>query len=167
MRALLAIRSLFFVLLIPGTVAGYLPYRILRGARELAAPRLDLGSVCAGILFLAGVAVLLRCVWDFAVQGRCTLAPIDPPRRLVVSGMYRYTRNPMYNGVIAALLGEAGLFRSVRLLEYALAVFVVFHLMTVLYEEPVLASRFGDSYATYRTSVPRWGFRRRGYEEGS
>lgn len=167
MRALLAIRSVFFVVLIPGTVVGYLPYRILRGSRELAAPSLDLGSACAGILFLAGVVVLLRCVWDFAAKGRGTLAPIDPPRRLVVSGLYRYTRNPMYNGVVAALLGEAGLFRSLRLLEYALAIFVMFHLFVVLYEEPALARRFEESYAAYRRSVPRWGFRRRAYEEGA
>jgi protein-S-isoprenylcysteine O-methyltransferase Ste14 len=166
-RALLALRSIFFVLLLPGTVAGYLPYRILRGAGELR-PRpygLDALSIGAGALFLAGVALLLRCVWDFAAQGRGTLAPIDPPRELVVRGPYRRTRNPMYNGVIAVLLGEAGLFRSVPLLEYALAIFVMFHLFVVLYEEPALASRFGDSYESYRRAVPRWGFARRAYEE--
>ena len=163
MRALLALRSIFFVVLIPGTVAGYLPYRILRGAGELRPPRSDLLSVAAGALFLGGAALLLRCVWDFAVQGRGTLAPIDPPRHLVVKGPYRHTRNPMYNGVVAALLGEAALFRSFRLLEYALAILVMFHLFVVLYEEPALASRFGDSYEAYRRAVPRWGFSRRAF----
>jgi protein-S-isoprenylcysteine O-methyltransferase Ste14 len=163
MRVLLALRSIAFVVLIPGTVAGYIPYRILRGAGELHPPVVDLLSVAAGILFVAGLAVLLRCVWDFAVEGRGTLAPVDPPRHLVVTGLYRYTRNPMYNGVLAALLGEAGLFRSVRLAEYALAVFVVFHVFVVAYEEPTLSSRFAGSYDAYRRAVPRWGFVRRGF----
>ena len=95
---------------------------------------------------------------EFFAAGHGTLAPIDPPRQLVVSGLYRFTRNPMYNGVVAVLLGQAWFFSSVRLLDYAATVLVCFHLFVVLYEEPSLESRFGESYLSYRKAVPRWGF---------
>ena len=157
-RAFLALRSLFFVGLLPGTVAGYVPFRILRATDRLGMPDLSIVSIAAGLLTLAGAAVLFRCVWDFFAAGRGTLAPVDPPRHLVVRGLYRVTRNPMYNGVLAVLLGEAWLFRSVPLAAYALVVFAMFHLFVVLYEEPALASRFGESYRAYRAAVPRWGF---------
>jgi hypothetical protein len=102
---------------------------------------LSLSSVGASILAIAGTVVLLRCVWDFFAKGKGTLAPIDPPRVLVVSGLYRFTRNPMYNGVLALILGEAWLFGSVSLLKYALLVLVLFHLFVVLSdEEPALTS---------------------------
>ena len=152
-RVALALRALFFLVVMPGTVVGYVPYRMARHARV----ELSIGSVIASILTLAGVAILLLCVWEFFASGRGTLAPVDPPRRLVVRGLYRYTRNPMYNGVILALLGEAWLFRSERILIYAVAVLVAFHLFVVFYEEPALASRFGDEYRVYRAAVPRWG----------
>jgi protein-S-isoprenylcysteine O-methyltransferase Ste14 len=167
MRLLLAVRSAAFVILMPGTVVGYLPYRILERSGGAAAPRWSVSSVCAAALFALGLAVLLRCVWDFAAAGRGTLAPIDPPRRLVVRGLYRFTRNPMYNGVLAALGGEAWFFRSLPLLEYALAVFALFHLFVVAYEEPALGKRFGEAYVDYRRAVPRWGFTRRAYRESA
>jgi len=154
----LALRAAAFVILLPGTVGGYFPVLILRASNGLVRPRLSVSSAGAALLLLAGAAVVLRCVWDFFATGRGTLAPVDPPKRLVVSGLYRHTRNPMYNGVLAAILGEAWLFRSAVLLEYALGVFVAFHLFVVLYEERALASRFSGAYAAYRRTVPRWGF---------
>src|SRR5258706_10777414 len=111
--------------------------------------------------------VLLRCVWDFFVIGKGTLAPIDPPRFLVVQGLYRFTRNPVYNGVIALILGEAWLFGSVALVEYALLVLVFFHLLVVFHEEPTLESQFGESYRAYRRAVPRWGFTTRPFQEST
>jgi len=165
MRIFLALRALLFVLLLPGTIAGYVPYRMLHARNLLRLPDLSLSSAAAGALALVGAAVLLRCVWDFFAAGQGTLAPVDPPRRLVVRGLYRITRNPMYNGVVALLLGEAWLFGSVALVEYAGAVFVAFHLFVVLYEEPTLAARFGDSYREYRKHVPRWGFTVHPYSE--
>jgi protein-S-isoprenylcysteine O-methyltransferase Ste14 len=119
---------------------------------------LSIGPIAAAGLGVLGVSVLLRCVWDFFAAGGGTLAPFDPPKLLVVRGLYRFTRNPMYNGVVAVLLGEAWLFRSTSLLQYALFVFVLFHLMVVIYEEPVLEAQFGESYRAYRATVPRWGF---------
>ena len=167
MRFLLALRAIFFVLLLPGTVAGYVPFRILSAADQVRGPELSLSSAGASIVAIAGAVVLLRCVWDFFAKGRGTLAPIDPPRVLVVSGLYRFTRNPMYNGVLALILGEAWLFGSMSLLKYALLVFVLFHLFVVLYEEPALTSQFGESYRVYRRAVPRWGFTTRPFQEGT
>jgi protein-S-isoprenylcysteine O-methyltransferase Ste14 len=158
MKILLAIRSALFLFLIPGTVTGYIPLQILRDTRQSAVPDWSATTLPAACLFMAGVAVLLRCVWDFFSAGRGTLAPFDPPRFLVVRGLYRFTRNPMYNGVLAALAGEAWLFRSVALLEYAALMFILFHLVVVVYEEPALGSQFGASYRAYRRAVPRWGF---------
>jgi protein-S-isoprenylcysteine O-methyltransferase Ste14 len=165
MRSLLAVKSVVFVLLLPGTVAGYVPYRILRSANRLHAPRLTVSSVCASLMLALGLGVLLRCVWDFAAAGRGTLAPVDPPQHLVVRGLYRFTRNPMYNGVLASLLAEAWLFHSAALLQYSFFVLAGFHLVVVLYEERALAGRFGAAYAAYRSAVPRWGFTFRGYRE--
>ena len=167
MRLLLALRALFFVLLLPGTVAGYIPFRILRSADRLNVPAISASSVVAAVLAVAGALILLRCVWDFFAAGKGTLAPIDPPRFLVVRGLYRFTRNPMYNGVIALILGEAWLFRSIGLAEYALLVLILFHLFVVLYEEPALESQFGESYRAYRRAVPRWGFTTRPFQEST
>lgn len=162
-RSLLALKSVLFVLLLPGTVAGYVPYRILRSASRLHTPPLTASSLCAALLLMLGLGVLLRCVWDFAAAGRGTLAPVDPPRHLVVCGLYRFTRNPMYNGVLASLVAEAWLFRCVGLLGYAVFVLAGFHLVVVLYEERALERRFGAAYQAYRRAVPRWGFTVRGY----
>jgi protein-S-isoprenylcysteine O-methyltransferase Ste14 len=157
MKAFLAARSIFFVILLPGTVAGYVPFQLLRSAGQLRWPALSLSACLAALTALAGAMVLLASVWEFFDAGHGTLAPIDPPRQLVVSGLYRFTRNPMYNGVVAVLLGQAWFFSSLLLLEYAATVLVCFHLFVVLYEEPSLESRFGESYLSYRKAVPRWG----------
>jgi protein-S-isoprenylcysteine O-methyltransferase Ste14 len=167
MRFLLACRALFFVVLMPGTVAIYVPYRIVLAAGHLRAPAVGVASLTALVLVLLGALVLLKCVWDFFAAGKGTLAPVDPPRELVVRGLYRYTRNPMYNGVLAMLAGEAWLFDSAEVLEYGLLVLLAFHLMVVLYEERTLAARFPEAYRAYRRAVPRWGFTVRPYRDGS
>jgi protein-S-isoprenylcysteine O-methyltransferase Ste14 len=161
MRTALALRSLAFVLLVPGVVAGYVPFLILRGTAPTTPPP-TIVLAAASALILIGAAVLLRCVWDFFAGGG-TLAPVDPPKVLVVRGLYRYTRNPMYNGVLAVLLGEAWLFRSAALLLYAAIFVLTVHLFVVLYEEPALRSQFGEQYLAYRRSVPRWGVTTRPY----
>jgi protein-S-isoprenylcysteine O-methyltransferase Ste14 len=158
---------MFFVLLLPGTVAGYVPFRIISATGRFSAISFSVSSVAASILTLAGIVVLAWCVWDFFAAGHGTLAPIDPPRFLVVQGLYRFTRNPMYNGVLAILLGEAWLFESIALFKYTLFVFVAFHLFVLFYEEPTLESRFGESYRAYRKAVPRWGLTARPFHDGS
>lgn len=103
-----------------------------------------------------GVAIYFRCAWDFASAGKGTPAPIDPPKRLVARGLYRFVRNPMYVGVLLTLLGEAWLFGSRALLAYAVIVFTWEHLVVVFYEEPALKRKFGESYSDYLARTPRW-----------
>jgi protein-S-isoprenylcysteine O-methyltransferase Ste14 len=158
MKPFLLARAAFFVVLLPGTVAGYIPLRILRATGRFHVPGFSPSSCAAALILVAGGIILLRCVWDFFAAGEGTLAPIDAPKRLVVRGLYRFTRNPMYNGVIGILAGEAWLFHSLDLVDYALVVLVVFHLFVVIYEERALEARFGESYRDYRRLVPRWGF---------
>ncbi|MFN7986492.1 MAG: isoprenylcysteine carboxylmethyltransferase family protein [Thermoanaerobaculia bacterium] len=158
MERLLPVRAFLFVVLLPGTVVGYLPFRLLRASGSLHVPKAGPASLAAATLTLLGITVLLACVWQFLASGHGTLAPLDPPSRLVVSGLYRYTRNPMYSGVVLTLVGEAWLFRSLLVLEYTGLTFALFHLFVVLYEERTLRSRFGREYAAYRAAVPRWGF---------
>jgi protein-S-isoprenylcysteine O-methyltransferase Ste14 len=162
-EAFLAFRSILFVFLIPGTVAGYIPFLILQSSANVTRPRASIASSAAACLILLGAAVLLRCVWDFFAAGHGTLAPFDPPRKLVVRGLYRFTRNPMYNGVVVVLMGEAWLFHSQSLWKYAALVFVVFHVTVMVYEEPTLESEFGESFRRYKRAVPRWGFTRRAF----
>jgi protein-S-isoprenylcysteine O-methyltransferase Ste14 len=148
----LPLRALFFVALWPGTVTIAVPYWLGAGRP------LGLGAFRAvGAPFLAaGIAVFAWCVWDFAVAGRGTLAPVDPPRVLVTRGLYRRVRNPMYVGVVSILVGEALLRDSATVLAYAGGVWLMFHLFAVLYEEPHLRRQFGASYDDYRRRVPRW-----------
>lgn len=154
------LRTVIFTFLVPGTVTVLIPYWLL--SSPSAAPPLPLGDLrYFGLLpILFGAAVYAWCAWDFTFAGRGTPAPFDPPKELVVRGLYRYVRNPMYVGVLSVLLGEALLFASRRLFGYAAAVFVIFFLVVVLYEEPALREKFGEPYRDYCRSVPRWLGRR-------
>jgi len=152
---MVALRSLLFALLIPGTAVVLIPRWIVSRSARSANHSGLLQSV--GLLaVVAGGSVLVWCIWDFASKGRGTLAPVDPPRQLVVHGLYRYVRNPMYVGALLAIVGQAALFRSSNLLWYALAFFVWVHLFVVFYEEPTLRRRFGSAYEDYCLTVPRW-----------
>ena len=151
---MLIFRAIFFTIVIPGTVTVVGPWFVLRGH--------GLGNshslwAWPGLLPLgAGAAILLRCIWDFAVAGRGTLAPVDPPKELVVRGLYRYVRNPMYVGVLWILLGEAWLFVSLAMLVYVAVFFAWVHGFVVFYEEPTLRRKFGESYERYLRTVHRW-----------
>lgn len=152
----LFLRSLLVTVLFPGTVTIVLPYLIVTRWWPVAFPGWGAAQVAALGPIIAGATVLLHCVWNFARVGRGTLVPVDAPRRLVVVGLYRYVRNPMYVGVLAVLLGEALLFASPVLLAYAGVWFAVVNLFVLVYEEPVLHHKFGDSYERYRRAVGRW-----------
>ena len=103
-----------------------------------------------------GALNYLWCAWDFTFAGKGTPAPIDPPRELVVKGLYRYVRNPMYVGVLSVVLGLAIWFEAPRLFAYAGLVFVLFNAFVLIYEEPALKRKFGNSYKQYCARVPRW-----------
>jgi len=147
----LLLRALLAFLALPGVVAFLVPIVWLEriGRTALVRPW--------GLVPLAlGVAVLLRCVRDFYVAGRGTLAPWSPPRRLVTIGLYRWTRNPMYVAVLATIAGWGLAFDSDGHLVYAAVLAVVFHLRVVLFEEPWIARTFPQEWPTYRRQVPRW-----------
>ena len=149
-------RVILFTLLLPGTFTVVVPYAIIAtghgddGLQRMPWHWLGLPPI------IAGAVVVLWCIADFARFGRGTLAPVDPPKLLVVRGPYRHVRNPMYAGVITILLGEALLFASSALVVNALGFFLSTHCFVVCYEEPSLSRRFGGSYDRYRQQVHRW-----------
>jgi protein-S-isoprenylcysteine O-methyltransferase Ste14 len=151
----LTLRSLLWTILLPGFIAGYVPWRLfgLSHVRFALGNPLDLLGL---LLIIAGVALLGACIWEFARRGRGTLSPVDPPTELVVAGLYRYVRNPMYLAVSTIVLGEALLARSLALVLYWALFFVATNLFILFYEEPALRRQFGDSYARYTERVGRW-----------
>ena len=151
----LAVRSLLWTILLPGLFAGYLPWRYFGLSQvviDWSSSRHLLGLAAIGI----GVVLLATCIWEFARRGRGTLAPVDPPRELVVQGLYRYVRNPMYLSVTVIVLGEVLLTGSRPLLVYWAIWFVAANLFVIGYEEPTLRRRFGPAYERYRETVGRW-----------
>ncbi len=153
-------KTLIFTILVPGTVAVLVPWMLLPYSTR---PSLPIGVFrSAGwVLILSGAGIYFRCAWDFAVSGRGTPAPIAPPEDLVLRGLYRFVRNPMYIGIVLVLAGEAVLLASLIHFGYSAIVLLCFHLFVVLYEEPNLQRKFGRSYENYCATVPRWipGFR--------
>jgi protein-S-isoprenylcysteine O-methyltransferase Ste14 len=148
------LKNLVFTVLVPGTVAGVVPYQIVSraGLPPLDAVRLVLAVPLAAV----GLCGYIWCVWDFIVIGRATPAPIDPPQHLVARGLYRWVRNPMYVGVWLVVAAWALAFRSSAGLAYGVVVAVVCHLFVVGVEEPLLRRRFGAAYEAYYRAVPRW-----------
>lgn len=146
--------TLLFTVLVPGTVAGWLPYR-LRGDSPMAS---NVAFRVIGVLLIAGgTAIYLHTAfWGFALRGRGTPAPIAPTKKLVVEGLHRYVRNPMYIGVATIVLGQAVLFQSWHIVEYLAIVLVIVQFFVLFYEEPTLASQFGTEYQEYKKRVPRW-----------
>jgi protein-S-isoprenylcysteine O-methyltransferase Ste14 len=147
------LKTLIFTIVVPATVTIYLPYSLMPPRH--APP--DSNFRYLGLFpILVGVGIYCWCAWDFAISGRGTPAPIDPPKELVARGLYRHVRNPMYVGVMSILLGEAVFFASRFMITYSLIVFVGFNLFVLLYEEPTLRRKFGESYERYCRAVPRW-----------
>ena len=154
-KAWLAARSLLWAVILPGTMAGYIPWRYF-GLGDVHLDLRDPMHVGGALLLVLGAILLGRCIWEFAASGRGTLSPVDPPRELVVAGLYRYVRNPMYLSVGTMLLGEVLLTRSTDLLLFAAAGTVVVNLFVIGYEEPYLRRTFGASYERYTSRVRRW-----------
>jgi protein-S-isoprenylcysteine O-methyltransferase Ste14 len=153
--ASLLLRNLIFTVLQPGLIAGLIPYYIIRG--KIDPERAWTLYTYFGIGVLAvGLIIMLRCILQFAFEGKGTLSPVDPTRCLVVRGLYRYSRNPMYVGVMMILIGEAIAAQSVSLWIYSAVIFIGFNLFIMLHEEPRLIKDFGEEYMLYRKSVRRW-----------
>jgi protein-S-isoprenylcysteine O-methyltransferase Ste14 len=163
MNSRLILKASIITLGVPGSAIFLLPYAIMHRTGVTHLPDVSVVSFLAIIAGLTGLAVLLFCITGFAVHGNGTLAPIDPPKVLIIRGPYRYTRNPMYLAVVSILLSEALFFNSSSLLIYAVGVFLCFHLFVRIYEERHLRSQFGKSYEDYCVAVPRWLVTTRGY----
>lgn len=145
------LRALAAFLVLPGVVAFAIPWMLVAPGTPTR------GFTAAGAAVVAvGVVILGWCVRDFYVLGRGTLAPWDPPKRLVVLGLYRYSRNPMYVGVLVIVSGWALGFQSWSLAAYAVCLAVAFHLRVILNEEPFLARTHGTEWDQYRARVSRW-----------
>ena len=151
---MLWVRTVLFALWVPSIELALIPFFLVRRFGQ----QFDLGHMrlLALILFVPGCAVILRCFVEFIRRGHGTPAPYDPPRRLVIAGLYRYARNPQYIGVILVVLGEAVFFGSFALLAYAAFFAIGYHLFVRFYEEPTLNKLFGEDYTRYRATVPRW-----------
>ncbi|MBV9266408.1 MAG: isoprenylcysteine carboxylmethyltransferase family protein [Acidobacteriaceae bacterium] len=137
-------------------MAGLAPWWISRWQLKPAFFGLLSVRIAGGVLFALGAIALLDSFARFAVQGMGTPAPILPTRRLVVTGFYRYVRNPMYVSVVSTILGQALIFGDVALLEYGGIVWLLFHLFVLIYEEPTLKASFSADYTVYCNEVPRW-----------
>ena len=144
-------RAAVAFLVLPGVVAGLLPALLC-----ILFPWHGVGMPAGYVLIVIGLALLLWCVRDFYVSGKGTLAPWAPPRRLVVVGLYRFVRNPMYIAVLLILIGWYAATASPSIASYTLGVAVAFHLRVVLNEEPRLASKFGTEWLVYSRSAGRW-----------
>jgi protein-S-isoprenylcysteine O-methyltransferase Ste14 len=161
-NARLLLRSLLSVILLPVSVAVLVPLYLVRrwGAPAVGWALGDRATpfvvLCGALLLLAGLTLVGTTVAGFRRVGRGTLAPWDPPRRLVVSGVYRHVRNPMISGVGLVLLGEGLLLRAPTVLAWALAFAVLNAVWMPLVEEPGLRARFGADYLEYCRHVPRW-----------
>ena len=155
-RAFALLGSAIFLVIAPGTLAVLIPRWITRW--QFQPPLLGFSGFrfLGVVLIVLGLPVLLDSFARFALQGLGTPAPVAPPRRLVVTGFYRYVRNPMYVAVLSLIFGQGLLFGSVRLLEYGLAIWAAFFLFVLAYEEPALRSSFGADYKEFCSNVPRW-----------
>lgn len=145
-------KTLLFTVVMPGTVGVYVPQALKHGGSSLPEPVRYLGLA----LVVCGALIYLWCAWDFVSKGLGTPAPIDAPRVLVVKGLYRFTRNPMYAGVASVIFGQALFYGSQRVAMYGCFVVIAFHLFVLFYEEPTLRRLFGAQYEDYCSHVPRW-----------
>lgn len=151
----LALRSLLWTILLPGFFAGYVPWRFFglgRAQVDMFRVAHIVSLLCIGL----GSVLLAACIVEFARSGRGTLSPVDPPRQLVVRGVYQYVRNPMYLSVTAIVLGEALLTQSRALAVYCAIWFLGVNVFVFGYEEPTLRRLFGASYDEYTRKVGRW-----------
>ncbi len=149
-------KTLLFTVLVPGTVAGWLPQWLLEEQRRLVLHPLHVWHYAGLAVLAAGVTIYLWCARDFMVKGLGTPAPVSAPKMLVINGLYRWVRNPMYSGVLLVILGQAIFYGSRIVFVYLIGVALLFEMFVVLYEEPVLRARFGEPYEAYRREVRRW-----------
>ena len=165
-RARATLGSAMFFVVAPGVVAGLVPWWLTRWeVREVTLPYVPV-QVLGAALILAAAAALVHSFARFVLEGSGTPAPVAPTERLVVGGLYRYCRNPMYVAVLAIIAGQGLLLARPVLLLYGALIWAAVAAFVRGYEEPVLARRYGNEYETYRRAVPGWHPRRRPWTAG-
>jgi len=152
------VKTFIFIVLMGGTIMVLIPIKLLSSSYRL---NVEIGFLrYFGLIpVLLGIIICLWCWREFIIKGKGTPAPYDPPKELVVSGLYKFTRNPMYVGIIFVLFGEALFSGSALLLFYTGSISFIFHIWIIITEEPYLRLTFGESYKRYCESVPRWCIR--------
>jgi protein-S-isoprenylcysteine O-methyltransferase Ste14 len=161
-----AVGSLAFLIAAPGVVAGLVPW-LLTGWQFTPMPAWwELLRVLGLALIVGGLVVLLRAFARFALEGQGTPAPFAPTEKLIVTGEYRYVRNPMYVAVLAMIAGQALLFGSASLVVHVLLVWLAVAVFVRFYEEPTLTRQYGRQYLEYRAAVPAWLPRLRPWRDG-
>jgi protein-S-isoprenylcysteine O-methyltransferase Ste14 len=165
-RSTAAVGSALFFLLAPGVVVGLVPWALTRWQVREPLPYWAPARVLGGAVLVAGLIALVQAFVRFVVEGHGTPAPVAAPERLVVGGLYRYVRNPMYVAILAAIVGQALLLGQLGLLLYAAASWLIAAAFVRWYEEPTLTRRFGADYEAYRRAVPAWWPRLRPWEPG-
>ena len=155
-RAGAIVGSIIFLFVAPGIVAGVIPASISQYRMEQPLLGLEPLSWLGVLLLILGGVLLLETFSRFALQGLGTPAPIAPTKTLVVTGSYRFVRNPMYVAVVSIILGQGLLLGDVYVLGYGLVVWLVVHLFVLGYEEPTLARDYAEQYDAYRANVRRW-----------
>lgn len=155
-RGAAVVGTMVFLFVAPGTAAGLVPWLLSRW--HLGPPLLGIVAVryAGAVLILAGLSVVLDSFARFALQGLGTPAPVLPPERLVVTGLYRHVRNPMYVGVLSLVAGQGLFFGNSRVLVYTAFLWLAFHIFVTIYEEPTLRRSFGAEYGAFCSGVPRW-----------
>jgi protein-S-isoprenylcysteine O-methyltransferase Ste14 len=151
-----ALGSLAFLVLAPGVVAGLVPWLMTRWGPLPPGDGAGVLRWSGVILVVAGLIVVLEAFARFAWEGLGTPAPVAPTRTLVVSGLYRFVRNPMYVAVAALIFGQAVLFASWAVALYGVAIVASFYVFVRLYEEPTLRRVYGEEYAAYCAETPAW-----------
>jgi protein-S-isoprenylcysteine O-methyltransferase Ste14 len=155
-RTLAILGSAVFLALAPGAVAGLVPWWLSRWRMETPVTGWLPFRFLGGLLIAAGLPVLVDSFARFALEGFGTPAPVFPTKHLVVTGLYRFVRNPMYLAVVSLILGQGLVLGNLRILEYGALVWLAFHLFVLAYEEPTLRASFGREYEQFCAAVPRW-----------
>ncbi len=153
---MLSLKTAIATVVVPGTACALVPYYILSAVHVSLTPSIGILQLVAVLVAAVGLYMIVWVSTAFVRQGKGTPIPIDPPTRLVIIGLYRYLRNPMYVGALLIILAEAAYFGSLWLVIYAAGLWAVLHIFLVVIEEPQLKRRFGADYEQYLKTVPRW-----------
>lgn len=152
----LYIRNIIFFILQPGIVVGFIPYMIVRKELMTSFSGISIFNYIGLFFIILGLFIVIYCIYRFIIDGKGTLSPFDRTKVLVIKGLYKYSRNPMYVGIIITLLGEVLFVESLALLFYTVIVFIAFHLFVIFIEEPRLKRDFKELYIHYTSLVKRW-----------